>query len=107
MRPKGGELTVLGGSPCDPKVRARVGFVPLGVVLPDVLRVDETLALAREIASASATVVGIGKAAFYAQIDLDQASAYDYTKRVMTANALESDAHEGISAFLEKRAPKW
>jgi ABC-type multidrug transport system ATPase subunit len=49
VRPKGGELTVLGGSPCDPKVRARVGFVPLGVVLPDVLRVDETLALARSL----------------------------------------------------------
>jgi len=25
----------------------------------------------------------------------------------MTANALEPDAREGISAFLEKRAPKW
>ncbi len=49
VRPKSGELTVLGGSPRDPKVRARVGFVPLGVVLPDVLRVDETLVLARRI----------------------------------------------------------
>jgi ABC-type multidrug transport system ATPase subunit len=49
VRLKGGELTVLGGSPRDPKVRARVGFVPLGLVLPDVLRVDETLTLARHI----------------------------------------------------------
>lgn len=66
-----------------------------------------TLELARKIASASGTIVAIGKAAFYAQIDLDQASAYRYTKDVMTRNALESDAREGISAFLEKRAPKW
>jgi enoyl-CoA hydratase/carnithine racemase len=76
------------------------------VVAPESLHA-ETLALAREIATASATIVGIGKAAFYEQIDLDQASAYDYTKEVMTANALEPDAREGISAFLEKRAPKW
>jgi enoyl-CoA hydratase/carnithine racemase len=76
------------------------------VVAPESLHA-QTLALAREVSSASATIVGIGKAAFYEQIDLDQASAYDYTKEVMTANALEPDAREGISAFLEKRAPKW
>jgi enoyl-CoA hydratase/carnithine racemase len=67
----------------------------------------ETLALARKIASSSATIVGIGKAAFYAQIDLDQAAAYGYTKEVMAGNALEPAAREGIGAFLEKRAPKW
>ena len=39
------------------------------VVAPDRLH-DETLALARKIASASRSIVGIGKAAFYAQIDL-------------------------------------
>ena len=57
--------------------------------------------MARKIASSSASIVGIGKAAFYAQMDLDQSAAYDYTKEVMTANALASDAHEGITAFLE------
>jgi enoyl-CoA hydratase/carnithine racemase len=76
------------------------------VVPPDRLHA-ETLALAGQIVSASRTVVGIGKAAFYAQIDLDQASAYRYTKDVMTRNALEADAREGIAAFLEKRTPKW
>ena len=33
-------------------------------------------------------VVGLGKAAFYAQIDLDQPKAYAYAKEVMTMNAL-------------------
>ena len=52
-------------------------------------------------------VVGIGKEAFYAQIDRDQRSAYDYTKNVMVMNALAADAQEGMCAFLEKRPPEW
>ncbi|MBV8067779.1 MAG: enoyl-CoA hydratase [Candidatus Eremiobacteraeota bacterium] len=76
------------------------------VVAPDRLH-DETLALARTIAAASRGIVALGKAAFYAQIDLDQARAYDYTKAVMTSNALEPNASEGIAAFLERRTPKW
>jgi ABC-2 type transport system ATP-binding protein len=55
VRPRHGELKVLGGSPRDPKVRARVGFVPLGLVLPDVLRVDEMLTLARQIRGDAST----------------------------------------------------
>ena len=76
------------------------------VVAPERLRA-ETLELARKIAESSRTVVGIGKAAFYRQIDLDQSGAYEYTKEVMTANTLEEDAHEGITAFLERRPPHW
>ena len=67
----------------------------------------ETLAFARKITSSSRGIVGIGKAAFYAQIDLDQARAYEHTKAVMTSNALEPDAREGITAFFERRPPKW
>jgi enoyl-CoA hydratase/carnithine racemase len=76
------------------------------VVAPEQLH-EEAVALARHIASASRGIVALGKAAFYAQIDLDQARAYDYTKAVMTSNALEPDAAEGITAFLERRAPSW
>ena len=76
------------------------------VVAPNRLH-EESLALARKIASASRSIVGLGKAAFYQQVDLDQASAYEYAKAVMTSNALESDAREGITAFLERRSPAW
>jgi enoyl-CoA hydratase/carnithine racemase len=76
------------------------------VVAPDRLH-EESLALARKIASSSSTIVGLGKAAFYQQIDLDQASAYEYAKAVMTSNALEADAREGITAFLKRRSPVW
>lgn len=67
----------------------------------------ETEALAAQIASASPLTLGIGKQAFYAQIDLDQTKAYDYAKEIMSLNAMAEDAQEGIGAFLEKRAPCW
>lgn len=66
-----------------------------------------TLAVAAEIAAASDLCVTLGKQAFYAQIDLDQPKAYAYAKEVMSMNAMAADAQEGISAFLEKRAPCW
>ncbi|HEX3466118.1 MAG TPA: enoyl-CoA hydratase [Candidatus Elarobacter sp.] len=68
---------------------------------------DETLKLARRIASAAGFVVGLGKAAFYAQIDLDQPKAYAYAKEVMSMNALAEDAQEGMDAFVSKRPPAW
>ena len=68
---------------------------------------DEVLALARKIVASSGFTVGLGKAAFYAQIDLDQPKAYAYAKEVMSMNALDADAKEGIGAFLERRAPEW
>jgi enoyl-CoA hydratase/carnithine racemase len=63
--------------------------------------------LAGQIAGSSSFTVGLGKQAFYAQIDLDQPKAYAYAKEVMSMNSLAADAQEGISAFLEKRAPCW
>lgn len=66
-----------------------------------------TRALALQISPASSFSVGLGKQAFYAQIDLDQPKAYAYAKEVMTMNAMAADAQEGISAFLEKRVPCW
>lgn len=67
----------------------------------------ETRALADKIAAASAFVVGLGKQAFYQQIEMPQPAAYAYAKEVMSLNALAADAQEGMCAFLEKRAPRW
>jgi enoyl-CoA hydratase/carnithine racemase len=63
--------------------------------------------LGRTIAEKSARTVKIGKEAFYRQIEMDLARAYDYAAEVMVENMLARDAEEGIGAFIEKRAPKW
>jgi enoyl-CoA hydratase/carnithine racemase len=66
-----------------------------------------TQSLAQRIAEASSVTVAIGKQAFYTQIDLDQPRAYAYAKEVMSLNALAVDAQEGMSAFIDKRPPRW
>jgi len=69
---------------------------------------EETVgALVDAIAASSPLTVGIGKEAFYAQIELDEHRAYDHTKAVMSYNATAADAQEGICAFLDKRDPVW
>ena len=68
---------------------------------------DADAALAEKIASASPLVVGIGKQAFYRQLDLPTRQAYAYAKEVMLFNAALEDAQEGMCAFLEKRTPEW
>ena len=63
--------------------------------------------LAKQIASASAHTLALGKAAFYQQIEMDRPSAYQFASKVMVDNLQTDDAKEGISAFLEKRSPVW
>jgi enoyl-CoA hydratase/carnithine racemase len=76
------------------------------VVPADALE-DEVAALVEAIARSSPLTVGLGKEAFYSQIELDEHRAYDLTKGVMTMNARTDDAQEGMCAFLEKRPPEW
>jgi enoyl-CoA hydratase/carnithine racemase len=59
------------------------------------------------IRNRSATVVALGKRAFYGQIERDIEGAYALAGGVMACNMLDPDAREGIDAFLGKRAPKW
>src|SRR5579884_659520 len=68
---------------------------------------DELGAIVDAIAASSPLTVGIGKEAFYAQIELDEHRAYDLTKAVMAMNARADDAQEGMCAFLEKRPATW
>jgi enoyl-CoA hydratase/carnithine racemase len=76
-------------------------------VADDAHVLGEALAMAERIAAKSSATVAIGKEAFYRQIEMPLAQAYEYASRVMTENMLIRDAEEGIGAFLEKRAPQW
>jgi enoyl-CoA hydratase/carnithine racemase len=59
------------------------------------------------ILSMSPHVLGIGKRAFYDLQGLDESRAYSRATQIMVDNAVCTQAQEGISAFLEKRSPRW
>jgi enoyl-CoA hydratase/carnithine racemase len=96
---------LLTGTPIDAPTAADWGLVNR-VVEPAELEAA-TAALAAQIAAASPFTVGLGKQAYYEQIDLDLAGAYEHSQEVMSRNAMAYDAQEGMCAFLEKRAPVW
>ena len=68
---------------------------------------NEVLKIAKKIASKSNLTIKIGKQAFYKQLEMPLRDAYKYASKMMTLNMMSLDAKEGISAFLEKRKPKW
>ena len=76
------------------------------VVPADELRAA-SMAMAKKIAAKSSLTVATGKRAFYQQKEMDLAAAYDYASEIMVDNMLAFDAEEGITAFIEKRAPNW
>jgi enoyl-CoA hydratase/carnithine racemase len=63
--------------------------------------------LAATIAAKSPLAVKLGKRAVREQAGFSLADAYGCASRVMVENMLAADAEEGISAFFEKRKPKW
>jgi enoyl-CoA hydratase/carnithine racemase len=84
---------------------AAIGLV--NEVVPAGQERARAIELARQVASKSSHVIGIGKAAFYRQIELPLVEAYAYASKVMTENMMARDAEEGICAFIEKRDPSW
>ncbi len=76
-------------------------------VVPPEKLAEETRNWALELAQASPFVLGLGKHAFYSQVDLDEKSAYGYAKEVIAMNCMADDAFEGMSAFIDKRKPVW
>ena len=68
---------------------------------------NKVLKIAKTIASKSSLTIKIGKQTFYNQLEMPLRKAYAYTSKMMTKNMMAMDAKEGISAFLQKRKPKW
>ncbi len=91
------------GDPVDAQTAADWGLV--NKVVPPERLDEETRSLLERATRGSVLSKGIGKQAFYAQIDLDQPKAYAYAVEVMASSALTEDAQEGMRAFLEKRQP--
>jgi len=96
---------LLSGDMFDAQDAERFGLI--NRVVPAGGALEAAVTLAARIASKSALTVKIGKRAFYEQAEMKLGEAYAHTSRVMVENLLARDADEGISAFVQKRAPTW
>jgi enoyl-CoA hydratase/carnithine racemase len=83
----------------------RIGLVTRAV--PDNALGAEVEAVARRISQRSQMTLTLGKRVFREQAAMPHADALAHASRAMVENLLRQDAKEGISAFLEKRAPHW
>jgi enoyl-CoA hydratase/carnithine racemase len=93
------------GSPVTAADAERYGLV--NHVVSSAQLAEATLELARQIINASPSILALGKHAFYRQITLDRPEAYCLAEKVMVENLEDPAAREGITAFLEKRPPRW
>jgi enoyl-CoA hydratase/carnithine racemase len=96
---------LLSGDLIDAPTALRYGLV--NEIVPVAELEARALAFAKKLAAKSPLTLAIGKKAFYRQAELPLAQAYAYTREVMAENLKAQDAREGISAFLDKRAPLW
>ena len=103
--PKRAMQMLLTGNPIPAATAAEWGLV--NAVVPASELAATVDALAADIVRWSSQTIAVGKAAFHDQLGLPEADAYDKAKRVMSANAIDEVAQEGIGAFLDKRDPDW
>ncbi|NIB42217.1 enoyl-CoA hydratase/isomerase family protein [Pseudomaricurvus alkylphenolicus] len=68
---------------------------------------DHVASLATELASLAPGSMSMGLAAYVQQDAMDFDSALPFLREQLDACLQSPDAKEGITAFLEKRAPKW
>jgi enoyl-CoA hydratase/carnithine racemase len=64
-------------------------------------------ALGEKIAGKSQAVLALGRRAFFTAEDLPLPQAMEHLASQLSLNVLAEDAAEGVTAFLEKRKPKW
>ena len=67
----------------------------------------EVLQLAKTIAAKPPATVAAGKRAFYQQMDMDLAHAYELAGQVISSDFAHPEGKEGMNAFIEKRPPSW
>ena len=65
----------------------------------------QTDKLARHIAEKPPATLAAGKRAFYQQMDLGVAKAYELASGVISASFAHEEGREGMDAFIEKRPP--
>src|SRR5436309_5365668 len=96
---------LLTGDTIDAYTAAEWGLI--NRVVPPEQLMEESQRLLEAATRGSFISNGMGKQAYYTQIDLPQHQAYAYAMEVMAAASQIPDAQEGMRAFLEKRKPNF
>jgi len=96
---------LLTGDIIDAKEANRIGLVNK-VVPPEKLE-EAAMKLAQKLTSKSPVALRMGKTSFYKMSNMGYDEALTYLAEVFTTLCGTEDAKEGVSAFLNKRQPKW
>ena len=94
---------LLTGEPIDARRALEWGLVNR-VVAPEKLS-DETEKLARVLADKPPATVAAGKRAFYQQMDMGLAKAYEHASQVIASSFAHEEGRDGMDAFIDKRPP--
>lgn len=83
----------------------RIGLV--NRVVPRAELSEAALALARDLADKGPGAMRLGKHCFYATADMSYEDALAFTRSLRVIFMQSEDLREGVTAFLEKRKPRW
>ena len=74
----------------------------------DPAQLDEAVNhLCQRIKSKPQVAISTGKQLFYRQLEMGIEAAYQLAGQTMACNMTDVQTREGISAFVEKRSPRW
>jgi len=91
------------GDPISAELASEWGMI--NRVVPAEKLDEETRNLATRATRGSPLMMGLGKQAFYHQIDLDEGQAYAYATELMASTGTMEHPQERLRAFVEKRTP--
>jgi len=94
---------LLTGEQIDARAALEWGLV--NRVVPGAALERETAKLARTIADKPPVQTAAGKRAFYQQLDLGVAKAYELASGVISGSFAHDEGRSGMDAFLAKRPP--
>jgi enoyl-CoA hydratase len=101
---KTAELMLL-GEQISAEEAERIGIV--NRVVPAAEFDDAVTAWAEKLASKSPVIMRLGKDAMFRQMDMALADALEYLHAQLTIAGSTEDIVEGVTAFFEKREPRW